>query len=121
MSDGVHDAGCSLRVYRKEVVDQIDIYGEMHRMIPALLRWRGFRVTEMKVNHRAREYGVSKYDIIDAKFNLLQALVKANQTTTIADILPEIEAYQSVKFSRNLINQRIQSELEEMNFEPLTN
>jgi len=46
VDDGVHDSGCSLRVYKKECFDDLDLCGEMHRMIPALMRWRGFRITE---------------------------------------------------------------------------
>lgn len=61
VDDGVHDAGCSLRVYKKECFDDMDLYGEMHRMIPAMLKWRGFKVTEVEVNHRPRAYGNSKY------------------------------------------------------------
>ena len=63
VSDGVHDAGCTLRVYKKDVIQSIDVYGEMHRMIPALLRWRGYEITEIKVNHRVRSTGQSKYGI----------------------------------------------------------
>ena len=61
VDDGVHDAGCTLRVYKKECFADLDLIGEMHRMIPAILRWRGFRITEMKVNHRARTWGKTKY------------------------------------------------------------
>lgn len=59
--DGVHDAGTQFRVYKREVFDDLDLYGEMHRFIPALLLWRGFKVTEVKVSHRDRVHGTSKY------------------------------------------------------------
>lgn len=62
VSDGVHDAGCTLRVYKRGCFENLDLYGEMHRMIPALLRWRGFKITEIKVNHRPRRYGKTKYN-----------------------------------------------------------
>ncbi len=62
VDDGVHDSGCSLRVYKKECFTDLDLYGEMHRMIPALMRWRGFKITEIKVNHRARTTGMTKYN-----------------------------------------------------------
>ncbi len=62
VSDGIHDAGCTLRVYRKEAIADLDLYGELHRMIPAILRWQGFKIGEMKVNHRPRTRGVSKYN-----------------------------------------------------------
>lgn len=45
----IHDSGCTLRVYRKESVKDLDLYGEMHRYIPALLTWRGFRVGSIKL------------------------------------------------------------------------
>lgn len=61
VDDGVHDAGCSLRVYKKECFTDLDLYGEMHRMIPALMRWRGFKITELVVNHRPRKSGITKY------------------------------------------------------------
>jgi len=62
VNDGVHDSGCTLRVYKRECFDDLDLYGELHRMIPALLRWRGFKITEVKVSHRPRKFGKSKYD-----------------------------------------------------------
>jgi len=62
VDDGVHDAGCSLRVYKKECFFDLDLYGEMHRMIPALMRWRGFKITELVVNHRSRKSGITKYN-----------------------------------------------------------
>lgn len=61
VDDGVHDAGCTLRVFKKECFDDLDLSGEIHRMIPAILRWRGFDVAELKVNHRPRLTGKSKY------------------------------------------------------------
>jgi len=61
VDDKVHDAGCTLRVYKRECFTDLDLRGEMHRMIPAILRWRGFSITEDKVNHRRRMSGKSKY------------------------------------------------------------
>ena len=61
-NSGVHDSGCTLRVYRKECFEDFDLYGEMHRMIPALMKWRGFRITEVKVNHKPRKFGKTKYN-----------------------------------------------------------
>ena len=60
--DGIHDSGCSLKVYRKECFDGVRLYGEMHRFIPALLKIKGFRIGEMTVNHRPRTAGVTKYN-----------------------------------------------------------
>jgi glycosyltransferase involved in cell wall biosynthesis len=59
--DSIHDSGCALKAYRRECFRHFDLFGEMHRFIPALLESRGFRVTEVKVSHRPRTSGVSKY------------------------------------------------------------
>jgi glycosyltransferase involved in cell wall biosynthesis len=59
----LHDYGCSLKVYRAEVVKNIDLYGELHRFIPAIASWQGVAVAEMPVNHEARKFGKSKYGI----------------------------------------------------------
>lgn len=57
----IHDFNCGIKAYRKEVLDQIDLYGELHRFIPALAAWRRFRVGEIPVLHHPRKYGRSKY------------------------------------------------------------
>lgn len=59
----LHDYGCTLKATRRELMQQIDLYGEMHRFIPAIASLAGARICEMKVNHRARRYGTSKYGI----------------------------------------------------------
>lgn len=61
VNDLIHDSGCSLRVYRRECFDDVQLLGEMHRFIPAILRWRGFTIAEVPVEHRAREHGASHY------------------------------------------------------------
>ncbi|MDO8509475.1 MAG: glycosyltransferase family 2 protein [Nanoarchaeota archaeon] len=61
IKDDVHDTGCTLRVYRKEAAKSLDLQGEMHRYILALLRWKGFKIGEIEVNHRPRLNGESKY------------------------------------------------------------
>ncbi len=57
----LHDFNCGLKAYRSEVVKALHIYGEMHRYIPALAHWEGFRVTELPVRHHPRKYGRSKF------------------------------------------------------------
>lgn len=57
----LHDYGCSLKVYHRDVVKNIKLYGELHRFVPAVASSLGIRWTEMGVNHRARKAGVSKY------------------------------------------------------------
>ena len=59
----LHDYGCTLKAYRREVVEHMNLYGELHRFLPALASWAGANVTEIKVNHRARQFGTSKYGI----------------------------------------------------------
>jgi len=60
---GLHDYGCTLKAFRHEVTDNIRLYGEMHRFIPAIASGMGISFTEVKVNHRARRFGTSKYGI----------------------------------------------------------
>jgi len=57
----LHDFNCGFKLYRREVVDALEVYGELHRFLPALSHWRGFRVGEIGVHHRARRYGKSKF------------------------------------------------------------
>ena len=59
----LHDYGCTLKAYRREVLDGINLYGEMHRFVPALASQVGARVTELPVRHHPRLYGKSKYGI----------------------------------------------------------
>ncbi len=58
----LHDMNCGLKIYRKKVVKNVEVYGEMHRYIPLLAKWAGFsNITEKPVAHQARKYGVSKF------------------------------------------------------------
>ncbi|MBN1846479.1 MAG: glycosyltransferase family 2 protein [Sedimentisphaerales bacterium] len=59
----LHDYGCTLKAYRRDVVDHLRLYGEMHRFIPALASWSGARVTEMEVGHHPRTRGRTKYGL----------------------------------------------------------
>ena len=60
----LHDFGCSLKAYRREVLADVKLYGEMHRYVPVYASWQGGRVTEMEVNHRPRTAGRSKYGLL---------------------------------------------------------
>ncbi|MGN0330437.1 MAG: glycosyltransferase family 2 protein [Kineothrix sp.] len=62
VKDGIHDSGCSLKIYKKECFNGVNLYGEQHRFIPALLKIKGFRVGEVVVNHRPRTQGTTKYN-----------------------------------------------------------
>ena len=57
----LHDHNCGFKCYRREVLDEISLYGEMHRFVPVLANSRGFKVDEIVVEHRRRQHGVSKY------------------------------------------------------------
>lgn len=59
----LHDYGCSMKAYQREIIQDVALYGEMHRFIPAYAAWSGAKVTEIVVNHRARSFGVSKYGL----------------------------------------------------------
>lgn len=62
LHDSIHDSGCSLKAFRRECFVHLDLFGEMHRFIPALLEMQGFRVGEVKVSHHPRVHGVTKYN-----------------------------------------------------------
>jgi len=59
----IHDSNCGLKVYRAEVVKRVEVYGGLHRYIPALAKYKGFKVTEKVVRHRPRQYGKTKYGL----------------------------------------------------------
>lgn len=57
----LHDFNCGLKAYRKEVTEALEVYGELHRYLPALAHWKGFRVAEIPVTHHPRKFGKSKF------------------------------------------------------------
>ena len=59
----LNDYGCTLKAYRREVMENVRLYGEMHRFIPAYAAWAGASIAELEVNHRAHKFGRSKYGI----------------------------------------------------------
>lgn len=59
----LHDYGCSLKAYRREVIKDVRLYGEMHRFVPIYATWMGAKVAEIPVTHHAREFGTSKYGL----------------------------------------------------------
>jgi len=60
----VHDLGCTLKVFRREIAEDLNLYGEMHRFIPVLAYWQGARCVEVVARHHPRRYGVTKYGIM---------------------------------------------------------
>ncbi len=80
----LHDYGCSLKAYRREVIQDVRLYGEMHRFIPIYASWAGARVTEIPVDHHARTMGKSKYGIsrtIKVVFDLMTIKFMASYQT----------------------------------------
>jgi len=70
----LHDYGCSLKAFKKEIANDIKLYGELHRFLPVLANIEGAKIKEIKVNHRSRKYGKSKYGI-DRTFRVLMDLL----------------------------------------------
>lgn len=66
--DQITDTGCSLKLVRKEAVDRVRLFTGMHRFLPTLVRYAGYKVIEMPVNHRPRQFGVSKYGAMNRAF-----------------------------------------------------
>jgi glycosyltransferase involved in cell wall biosynthesis len=62
INDGIHDSGCTLKVYKKECFSHVDLVGEMHRFIPAILKINGFKIGELPVQHHPRTTGRTKYN-----------------------------------------------------------
>ncbi|MBH31988.1 MAG: glycosyltransferase [Candidatus Marinimicrobia bacterium] len=79
----IHDFNCGLKGYRRSVVKSLDLYGGMHRYIPVLAGKKGFRITEMAVNHRTRQFGASKFGkerYVRGLFDLLTVLFLSRYT-----------------------------------------
>ncbi|HRY27850.1 MAG TPA: glycosyltransferase family 2 protein [Candidatus Moranbacteria bacterium] len=62
VEDNIHDSGCSLKAYKKECFENVDLFGEMHRFMPAILQFDGYKVGEVKVSHHPRIHGKTKYN-----------------------------------------------------------
>ncbi len=71
----IHDSGCTFRAYRNGCVKGLDLYGEIHRYIPAMLLWRGYKIGEVKVKHHPRKYGFTKYGLLRLGKGLLDLIV----------------------------------------------
>ncbi|HZY30058.1 MAG TPA: glycosyltransferase [Candidatus Methylomirabilis sp.] len=80
----LHDFNCGFKAYRRAVIDELRLYGELHRFIPVLANWRGFRIAEIEVEHHPRKYGRSRYGaerIPRGFFDLLTVLMLTRYTT----------------------------------------
>lgn len=67
-NDRITDTGCSLKLVRREAIERVRLFTGMHRFLPTLVRMQGYKVVEMPVNHRARKFGVSKYNAMNRAF-----------------------------------------------------
>lgn len=79
----IHDLNCGIKAYRRNVVEEIELYGELHRFIPVLASWKGFQVGEIKVEHHPRRYGRSKYGVeryLRGLFDLLTVILLTKYT-----------------------------------------
>lgn len=70
----LNDYGCTLKIYRREVIKDVRLYGQMHRFIPVYCKWQGAKVTEIPVNYQPRKYGVSNYGL-SRTFKVIMDLV----------------------------------------------
>lgn len=66
--DQITDTGCSLKLVKREAVDRVRLFTGMHRFLPTLVRYAGYKVVEMPVNHRPRQFGISKYGAMNRAF-----------------------------------------------------
>jgi glycosyltransferase involved in cell wall biosynthesis len=71
--DRITDTGCSLKLAKREAIEPVRLFTGMHRFLPTLVRYAGFKVVEMPVNHRARQFGISKYGAMNRAFKGLAA------------------------------------------------
>lgn len=81
----VSDLGCSLKIYRREIIEDIQLYGELHRFLPVLAKWAGARIGEIPVRHHPRRYGKSKYGLtrtIRVILDLITVTFLMNYATT---------------------------------------
>jgi glycosyltransferase involved in cell wall biosynthesis len=77
INDKIHDSGCSLKIYRRECLTDIDLYGEMHRYITEILSLKGYKIGELKIKHLPRQHGRTKYNLIRVPKGFLDLIVIA--------------------------------------------
>lgn len=73
--EDIKDTGCTLKAYKREFLDRIKLFNGMHRFLPTILRMEGGRIKEVRVNHRPRRFGVSKYNIRNRLFSSIYDLI----------------------------------------------
>ncbi|MCD4759557.1 glycosyltransferase family 2 protein [archaeon] len=75
LNDKLQDSGCTMRAYKKECIKDLNLYGEMHRFIHVILRAKGFKIAQIKVNHRKRKFGKTKYNATRGLKGLLDMIL----------------------------------------------
>ncbi len=97
LRDDIHDSGCTLKVFRRKVLEGLDLVGGQHRFIPALLRDRGCKVGEIVVSHRPRRRGRSKYNSLSRVFQGLRDLFDirrgSSNRTPVTYVIKEVVDY----------------------------
>jgi hypothetical protein len=83
----IHDTGCTLKAFRRELVERLPIYAEQHRFLPAMSKRSGARVSELVGHHRARQFGKSKYGLGRAT-RVLRICSRSNALVVLAAWLP---------------------------------
>ena len=92
--DRITDTGCSLKLVKREAIEPVHLFTGMHRFLPTLVRHAGFKVVEMPVNHRPRQFGVSKYGAMNRAFRgfadclAVRWMAKRNLRYTVREELP---------------------------------
>ena len=92
--DRITDTGCSLKLVKREAIEPVRLFTGMHRFLPTLVRYAGFKVVEMPVNHRPRQFGVSKYGAMNRAFRGLadclavRWMAKRNLRYTVREEIP---------------------------------
>ena len=97
LRDGIHDSGCTLKVFRRDVLEGLDLVGGQHRFIPAILRDRGCKVGEIVVSHMPRKRGRSKYNSLSRIFQGLRDLFAirrgSSKRTPVTYVIKEVVDY----------------------------
>lgn len=123
IGDNLHDYGCSLKIYKKDCIQDIELFGELHRYITGYLYIKGYNITEIQVNHRPRKFGKTKYTFkrgLNGIFDLFYLKFWASYSNRPLHFFGRIGFYQWVLSGIILIEQVIKAIIiKELNLGPL--
>lgn len=123
IGDSLHDYGCSLKIYRRECLEDLELYGELHRYITAYLFIKGYRIGEIRVNHRPRKSGSTKYGFsrgLNGIFDLLYLKFWSSYASRPLHFFGRLGLYQWVVAGLIVLEQIIKSIIvNELRFGPL--